>query len=104
MSLIQKAIAAQAGAVRKREVVYGTLMSFANSRPANVGGKPKEKIIVNLVVDGAPVQFYMFKDSVYGLPNFIPAGGLACQATLQEDTTDDGVEYINAVALGVDKA
>ena len=102
MSLIQKAIAAQSANPSKREVEYGILMSYTGCAPAIVNGEPKARIIANVLLEGVVLPFYMFRESVYGLPNYIPKGGVQCQITVQLNIDDEGKEHVNAVALGVD--
>ena len=87
-----------------REVHYGKLISYNGSTPCIVNGESKDKlhVIVQLEGEAHTRGFYPFKDSVYGLPTFIPKGGVDMSITLRESEPDaDNKTYLNVISMGI---
>ena len=97
MNLLEKFLA-KAAVVANREVVYGTLLGFTGFAPAVTKYGDKERISVTLRIGDKEISTIMFKDSVAGLPTYVPKEGYKAQITLQE--SKDG-EYVNVIALGI---
>ena len=103
MSLLQKFLAATPVA-QPREVHYGKLINALPAAPVEVDGEMVAKICATVDFAGEVRNLYIFRDSVSGLPTFIPQGGLNVAVTFQisKDTNPKtGENYINAVAMGV---
>lgn len=101
MSLLKKLIEQQAQYnAKERETHYGKLISYSGARDVIVEGVAKAMLNVQLIIDGTTLSRYVFKDSVFGLPNFVPAGGIECVATFVENERD-GKKYVNLVSLGI---
>lgn len=99
MNLLEK-FQTLAKPIANRQLSHGTLMSYTGAKDAIVAGVAKARITVTIVFEQGTYNFTIFKDSVYGLPNFIPVGGVECAATLKETSADDK-EYLNLISLGV---
>lgn len=101
MSLLKKYLESVAP-TGNREIHYGVLVSYTPSAPATVKGEPKERVLAIVKIGDSTCQFYLFRDSISGLPNFVPATGVPMSITLQESKPDaNGKTYLNAVAMGV---
>jgi len=101
MSLLKKY--ADAIAVKgNREVHYGRLISFAPSKPVTMNGDIKDKLNMIIEFDGVKTKWYVLKDAVYGLPNYVGPDGVMCAATIQESEPDEtGKTFANMVSLGI---
>ncbi len=95
MSLLEKFLSV-AKPIANRETAACKLMSYTGFKDAIVDGVAKARISVTLKFGETPVSAIIFKDSVYGLPNYVPSEGIEAMATIQEKG-----EYINVISLGV---
>lgn len=103
MSLLKKFIAANP-IPQGREIEYVKVINAVPSKPADVDGDMKARMCVTIELGGAQSNVYLFKDAIFGLPTFIPKGGVQAMLTVQlakDINPKDGKPYINAVALGV---
>jgi uncharacterized protein (DUF1330 family) len=97
MTLLEKVIAKQKELnLKERSMHYGKLIAIGGTKPAIVNGEEKERVIVIMKFGDVQATFGLFKDSVYGLPNYVPQGGIDAAIMLVENG-----EFVNAVHLGV---
>lgn len=86
------------------ETAYVSLVALRSAKPAIVDGDEKDRICATIkLANGAATDIYFFRDSVRGLPNFIPPTGLPAQITVREVLADDGSGkvFMNGIAMGV---
>lgn len=96
MNFLEKFLASQP-AVSPKVTTECKLLSYTGTKDVLVAGVAKARIVVTLQIGTAVAEFYMFKDSVYGLPNYVPTTGLTAVATFREN---EGYAP-NCVSLGV---
>ena len=85
-----------------REQLYVRLINAVPSKPVEVNGEVKSKLCITIATEkGQLVDLYPFADSVTGLPNFIPKGGLECAITIQPWKGKQGEEMLGCVAIGI---
>lgn len=95
MNLLEKFLTT-AKPIANRETAACKLMSYTGFKDAIVDGVAKARLSVTLQFGDTVISAIIFKDSVYGLPSYVPAGGYDAMATIQEKG-----EYINVISLGV---
>jgi hypothetical protein len=102
MSLFAKYAATHKPA-QSKETVHAILLAWNPTKSVSTKQGDKEQIIVTVQHGDNVCDMWLFRDSVSGLPNYVPQGGVPCMLTLREvsDPNDKTKTYVNAIAMGV---
>lgn len=103
MSLLKEFFAATPVA-QPKEVHYVKVINAISAAPVEVDGEMVAKLCVTISDGESERDLYVFRDSVAGLPTFIPKGGLNAAVTFvrsKDVNPKTGNPYVNAVAIGI---